>query len=92
MDIRESIMRITKNINIDFVKENGYMDITYGGLVIGRKHEKEGGILFAAPTENADMFKLVAEIQHGEYVMNPFATLLYKDRLTSMMINQAIYS
>lgn len=81
MDIRERIMRITKSINTDFVKENGYMDITYGGLVIGRKHDKEGGILFAAPTESADRFKLVAEIQHGEYVMSPFATLLYEDRL-----------
>ena len=49
--------------------------------MIGRKHDKEGGILFAAPTESADRFKLVAEIQHGEYVMSPFATLLYEDRL-----------
>ncbi len=77
-------MRITKSINTDFVKENGYMDITYGGLVIGRNHGKEGGILFAAPTENADKYKLVAEIQHGEYVMSPFATLLYKDRLVEI--------
>ena len=41
MDIRETIMRITKSINTDFVKENGYMDITYGGLVIGRNHGKK---------------------------------------------------
>ena len=33
MDIRERIMRITKNINTDFVKENGSLDITYGEVL-----------------------------------------------------------
>lgn len=49
-----------------------------GGLAIGRSHE-QGGIKVIQYTGNDCYF--IAEIQHGEYVMNPYATAKYMDRL-----------
>lgn len=68
-------------VPIEELEELGYGIIYDGGLVIGRKHS-DGGIDVVFPLNSEyKLFEWNMNIEGGEFIMNSYATILYKERL-----------
>ena len=80
----KGLIRKLEKDAIDYISQHGgFIDATPGGLVIGKTHG-EGGVMVVSPNKDGESIDIVAEIEHGEYIMCPKATKEYKNRLSEI--------
>lgn len=71
-------------ISIKFLAPLGVVDATGGGIAMGRKHSEGGIPVYCACDKEGYFFQQICEIEGGEYVLNPYATFLYRDRIAEI--------
>lgn len=73
-------VEVTKDDIVE-LQQNGaqFLDGIHGGFIVGKSHS-EGGIKVLT-NEGDSFYTGECEFEGGEYLMNPWATELYKERL-----------
>lgn len=74
------------------VENEGIIDATKGGLILGISH-KEGGIKVFAQYKNESLYEIIAEFEGWEYILNPTATannLEYLNKINEEFVNTKI--